>query len=478
MNRSQFMSDVLPSMLAGIGRHPLSQKVIEDLSVAPDPKVVLKALSLTGQALRFCRPIPPPHFLEEAVIKDDRTIFPDDLRRPLLRLLAGKTATEHPSLALARDFDRLRLRPHPFDLPRIDVFVRAHAEQLGLTAQHWARRQSNVADEPASYFHLEALDETNWTQAAPKRRVAYLGERRRQDAVAARLLVEATWPQENAEMRLQLLQVMQIGLGTADQPFLTSLEKDRAPRVRLLAQRLLSRISPGSQSPALRACLERISRTETGLLRKRPALALELPATVKEQGAPRWIHETFSEVSFEELTAALSLSEVEMINASAKDTNFLLALALIATADRRLDLLETIVSPHLPNAWELMFDCGLTDLGMMTREERLHWAEILVRPYGHMPPRAYPAWGWLHHLLDGPAPASLLDPVIKTTWLNELPAIEKQGPFWMEVIAALCPSPQRRTLRERLNALDSSFTATALPLLDILDAMEKIRNHV
>src|SRR5262249_43421849 len=105
-------------------------------------------------------------------------------------------------------------RPHPFDLPLIDAFVRSNAEKLGPTAQHWADRQKPDAA-TQSYFDPELLDESNWTQATPSRRVAYLEQRRRDDANAARALVELTWSQEDADVRFRLLQVFHTGLSTA-----------------------------------------------------------------------------------------------------------------------------------------------------------------------------------------------------------------------------------------------------------------------
>ena len=81
-------------------------------------------------------------------------------------------------------------------------------------------------------------------------------------------------------------------------------------------------------------------------------LMLEVPATVKEQAAPVWIREAFADIGFDELAKALALTEADVIAASSKDANLLLGLALVATQDRRLDLLETIVADHLPQAWE------------------------------------------------------------------------------------------------------------------------------
>src|SRR5215468_9135034 len=117
------------------------------------------------------------------------------------------------------------------------------------------------------------------------------------------------------------------------------------------------------------------------MLRKRTTLELELPANVNEQSAPRWILQTFSKVSFSELAGALRLTDEELIEASAKNESLLLALALSASTDHRLDLLELVVA-HLPNSLQKMVESGLDTLGTMSESERQRWQEILVRPYG------------------------------------------------------------------------------------------------
>ena len=233
--------------------------------------------------------------------------------------------------------------------------------------------------------------------------MAYLEQRRRTDAEAARALVESTWPQEEAESRFRLLQVFQTGLSMTDQPFLDTLEKDRAPRVRALAAKFLARLGAGSRNPALIACLERIKQSHSGSLRKRTTLQLEIPANVKDQAASRWILQTFTDVSFGELAGAFKVTERELIAAAAKDEPLLLALALIATSERRFDLLELVIA-NLPNAWERMIESGFDTLGTMTESERQRWEEIIVHPYRKDVPTTYFLWDWLHRITDAEAP--------------------------------------------------------------------------
>lgn len=473
MNWNTLHAKVLPSLLGGTSRHPLPAELIRPSNPGTDGAIEM--LSLTAQALRFERPTTPGSFIVEPEIKDDRKIVADRLRRPLIRLLTAKNATEHPARALARTFDRLRLRPHPFDLPLIDAFVRSHAEKLGSTAQHWADRQKPDAG-TQSYFDPELLDESNWAQATLSRRAAYLEQRRRDDAAAARALVESTWAQEDADARFRLLQVFQTGLSMADQPFLSTLEKDRAPRVRGLAARFLARLGTGKDNPALGACLERIKQGHSGLIRKRTALRLELPANVKDQAASRWILQTFTDVSFAELAGAFNIEERELIEAATKDEPLLLALAFMATSERRLDLLELVVA-NLPNAWERMIESGFDTLGTMTESERHRWEETIVHPYRKDVPTTYFLWDWLHRITDVDAPPAVMSIVLHKKLLMKVPENERGNAYWLEMTAAICPTAQRQELREQLAEFDQSQTVSPIALLDILDGMENNRTH-
>ncbi len=480
MNVRTLKKQALPALLAGTGRQPINfTNGLAELASSDTANAALNVLSLTAMALRFDRPLPPEQFNAETEIHDDRPILPNPMRRILIRLLRDNKSGDDLQLALAWAFARCRVRPHPFDLPRIDGFVRAHAEQLGLTAQHWAAQREDANTAPQNYFDAEAPDDTTWSKAPLAQRARFIANRRRVDAQTARALVEAVWNQENADARVRLVMALETGLNASDQPFLEGLAKDRAPRVRSLAQRLLARISGvGTDNPALKECLERIHRSTTGLLKKRTNLALELPATVKEHEARGWIRKAFSEVSCDELARALEMTEKTMIEAAEKDENLLLALALMATEDRRLDLLEQIVSDRLMDAWEQLSQCGSQDLSMMPAAERLRWAEILIRPYAGKLPESIFAWIWLHRSLEGPAPELLFEPLLRSSrWLDDLIEEKKNGPEWFELLGALCPRSLRDRLRIRLTPLDAPLTMTALPLLEILDSLEKVKHH-
>lgn len=474
VNLNTLHATVLPALVGGMSRHPLPVDLIH--SAAPHPERALELLGLMGQALRFEPPSVPESFNVEPEIHEERKIIADKLRRPLIRLLTAKNTTDHPMRGLARAFDRLRLRPHPFDLPLIDTFVRLNAERLGPSAQYWADRQKAEAG-TQSYFDPELLDESNWGQAGLSRRVTYLERRRQEDSDAARELLESTWAQEVADARFRLLQTFQTGLSMRDQAFLSTLEKDRAPRVRTLAARFLARLGAAGENPALGVCLGRIKQNEHGLNRKRIGLQLELPANVKHQEVSRWILQTFGEVSIGELANAFHMAEEELIEAAAKDEPLLLALGLLATSECRLELLEVVVS-HLPNAWERVFDAGLDTLGTMTGPERQRWEQIIVLPYSEDLPTIYALWDWLHRITDAETTPSVMALVLEARLLAKVPELERGNAGMLEVMAAICPPPQRQELRQQLAEFDQSITVNPLALLEILDGMENDHTHV
>src|SRR5262249_29049319 len=147
--------------------------------------------------------------------------------------------------AVADSCNRRRLRPHPFDLPHLDAFAKAHGDSLGAYATAWAVRGDKSAEGAGNYFDADAIDETNWTTARPAARVAFIAAMRSRDPDRARVLVEASFASDPAPVRARLVQALTRGLSGADVPFLESLAKDRAPTVREGAQQLLRHI-PGT----------------------------------------------------------------------------------------------------------------------------------------------------------------------------------------------------------------------------------------
>jgi len=443
---------------------------LENSSLARES--ALTTLSLAGQALRFERLIAPEVYAAEVPVRDERRLLPETQRKPLIWLLQSRKTTEEVELALAWSLQRLKMRPHPFDLPRMSGFAKAHAEELGPTALHWARQEASASGPVKDVFsEYDDLNDGNWQSAGPAARARYVEERRRKDPSAGLALVRAVWGSEDADGRLRLLKTLQPELNEGDREFVEGIQKDRGARFRALAERVLYRLNGFAGVHAtLAEILTRIQQKSEGFLRKRLVLNLDVPATLKDHAVNAWLSETFAEVSCDELARGLKLSVQEVIEGAAKDANLMLALALMATADCRLELLEPITK-KLPEAWEQMALSGPRTLDGVPESERTKWAELLAHPYGSQPPVSFVAWRWMHRALRGPLPAGLLEAVFHSPlWREKL--AEVKSPDWADLLAACCPSETREKLRLRLAAIEPEHAAGALALLDILTAME------
>lgn len=477
MKATSLKARVLPSLLAGLRREPLSH---EFFPVGADPskdsQTALAALSLCGQSLRFERPGRPENFNTSEWPAEDRPIVSWDARAILLRLLEEKRLTADSEFAVACALERRRLRPHPFDLPRIEGFLHKHAERLGATAQYWIERVTPHIQR-RSYFDAEELTPSNWADAPLARRAAFIEDWRTPDAAGAREALAAVWATRNADERLRLLGAMQSSLSKDDLAFLEPLKKDRAPRVRVLAARLVARLSgTGGENPALQECLSRIERSKAGILRKRPALKLTLPATVKEPEAPRWLAEQFASVGIDEFALALDIDPAALVDAAEKDSNLLLALAMMASAECRWTMLEEIVTGALPEAWGRMSECGWSGLDPLSAAQRQEWVAVAVCPQKWIPPAGVAQWSWLLRQVEGPLPAPVMDQILKAKTFQEQIAGEKPpSTEWVQAICALCPGALRERLSSQLAALERDCAGEGLLLLETLDRLEKTR---
>jgi len=470
MNAAELKSRVVPFLMSGARRGSLDAD-LEALGGDRD-HALLNALSLAGQALRFTQPAQPAEYAMETWPHDERPILPQAMRAHILRLL--DRCTEDTARALALALEAKRLRPHPFDLPKLEGLVRKHADRLGVTAQYWAQRETS-SSAPRGYFDAVELNAETWTEATPRIRAKFLREMRKRDPKGARLLLEKTWNAEDADNRAQLIATLQTGLSADDKGFLETIRKDRAARVRTTVQRFLAALSgSAAENPSLAACMERIERSKSGLLKKKQALKLELPATVKEHEAAGWIQEQFAGVTITELARACEVADCEaLVDGAMKDENLLFALALMATREKRFDLLGTIAD-ELPDAWGKMSDSNFEDASLYDSAERAQWAQAILRPKKWLPPLPFPAWSWLHRQLEGPLPANVMREVLQSkAWTTQLQEEKKPGTELVQVLCALCPPELRNFLRGQIEPLPADRNDKGLMLLEILESLEK-----
>ena len=102
---------------------------------------------------------------------------------------------------------------------------------------HWAAEQA-VDELPRDEAALEQL----WNDGAVETRVAVLAHAQELSRQLAQRLLQATWPTEKAEVRLEFLNAIARTITAEEIPFLESLTKDRSAAVRARASELLCRL--------------------------------------------------------------------------------------------------------------------------------------------------------------------------------------------------------------------------------------------
>ena len=111
-----------------------------------------------------------------------------------------------------------------------------------MAAQFWAQRDTKM-ESRKGYFDDEGLSAENWTEAPIGARAVFLEQLRKENPDEAREVLANVWATETADARVRLIGAMQTGLSEPDRAFAEAAVKDRAPRVRAIAHRLLARLS-------------------------------------------------------------------------------------------------------------------------------------------------------------------------------------------------------------------------------------------
>lgn len=462
MNSSELVSKVLPFVLSGMRGARL-----------PAGLSPLDAAALAAQALRFHRPSPPDGLLVEASIVDGRKTVSSFVGASLVTLFGSEGASEPDGLlseAVVRALAAAGARLSPFDLPRLESFVAAHADELGAEALAFMRRNERrgAADD---YFAPETLDDRNWTSAAPSTRARYVEMKRRRDPDGARALVEAVWATEPAEVRYRLLRAMVTGLTMEDGPFLASMSTDRSSRVKELSARLLARI-PGARRADSASTVSYVVKSTRGILSRSVVLGLDVPLSMRRQDPSGWIKGAFSTVPFADLEAGLEMSEDEIVKAAASDQNLVLALMYSATAAGRLDLLESLCSASPSAAWDMLLRAEDGDLVGLEPEKRRRWVEAVATAgaSGSLEQRAWRI-AQLVPSLEGLASPALVERFLTSGAGSRALKDGRYGRDVVEALVVAAPADMRRAVREAMKDAGEE-TSSSLLYLDILENLE------
>ncbi|MBY6241698.1 DUF5691 domain-containing protein [Methylosinus sp. Sm6] len=469
------VSSLLPGFVVGTSRRTPDYS---RLALPPaDPKADLKALALLAMALRFAPPLAPDTFFAASPRDSARRLVTQEQRALMLRLFAsGKPALapqDDLAFAVALALERARVAPHPFDFHRLEPFLRTHAERLGADALAFIERDKAV-EERRGYFDAEFVVDDNWNDAAPARRVDFLERRRSSDPRRARELAEAAWPGESADMRFRLLKALRVGLCIEDRAFLEGLAKDRAPKVRDLAARLLGKLA--GADPMLAEAMTRVRVGSQGLLRKRLALTMELPATVAKDGWRNWVRETFAEIDIADFVSAVGATEEEAVEAAKGDAPLLGAMLLMALRARRFDLIRKIAPLGVDPLWLLIEDFFADSLDLPPEDRQAFAAAILQAdaPNARGAGLLTQAMNRLLRILEAPLAASTFDHLLQMAMKADAQAVDAA---LSSHLVALAPAERLARLRSRLEAGASDAAAHTLLALDLLDSLESVSTH-
>ncbi|HEV7130085.1 MAG TPA: DUF5691 domain-containing protein, partial [Ktedonobacterales bacterium] len=120
--------------------------------------------------------------------------------------------------------------------------LRAALGERGRWLAHFNAFWRWVLEIPADGDPLPTDADAIWQEGTPARRRALFRQARAADPARAREWLAAVWKQEKADMRAELVQLLQVNLSAADEPLLTPALDDKSERVRAQVTTLLARI--------------------------------------------------------------------------------------------------------------------------------------------------------------------------------------------------------------------------------------------
>jgi uncharacterized protein DUF5691 len=457
------------SVVVGTARRSLPVEGVFGAGIEPtDPKAALKALALLGQHTRFVRRWQTAPIPTEPLFPDDRPTMPE-AARPLLISLCGRKADARDTIAfaIAEALERKALSIHRFDLPRLDAFVKEHAEQLGGRALAWTDRRARGAA-------IGRLDETNWTLGGAEQKADFIRKLRGTDPARARELVEAAFPTERAAVRVRLVAAFHVNLSPADAAFLEKAATDRDGSVQATATNLLDEL-PGSAAAAKRRqeALSRIKVTRSGLLRRRTTIALDYPANVSVDLRPGWAFSAFQTTTVDDVAQAVGLRVEDIADAAAQDLLLLTVLAVRAMHAMRFDLVARLVRAGA--AWRAMIEnLAPHEFGAAWLQD---WSAAAIQPglWDKLPDTA--ALKFLCTALRAPLSEAIARNLLESNaWRSFVDPAREQAKDAAEqvvMLAVLMPTSLRPALRADLARLAATINTTrALDAMTLLDLIE------
>jgi hypothetical protein len=364
----------------------------------------LQHLSLLASRRKFARHVTAPHAVEPFRRTETKPFMPNEARRQLIKLVSGKDGNIGDAMAqrAATAIKQSAFSLHPFDFAKLDDFVARYAPDLGPDARQWLSIVQPEKKLDLDVYFDEEVTESNLAQASRSQRLQFLRDVRLREPSRARELIESMFAGEVAETRLKYLAILSANLNETDKPFLEKLLTDRAPSVKELAGKLLSRL-PGSDAQQRRiAKVQDYFEIKTeGLLRRRKVLHYKGSGKKIDEKEKQMI-EALQEVSLSEFAAALGIDETTLADLALQDRNErvleILVLQMLARAGR-VDLLTSHKDKFGGPGFEVLAHAMAESLTELSQEQQAEILAIIVQPATWTSlPSSHVVWGLVVNL--------------------------------------------------------------------------------
>ncbi len=266
-----------------------------------------RLLAIAAQALDVAlRPAAPKSLKRRSPLPDlILPTLPDRLRPQLRAALKHAPDARRKALVIRLVASR-GFAAHPMD------WMPAASEQnVPDVYAPWIDWQASVDEERQSSH--ERLNAENWADYYPAARRLALAAMRRSEPAEARLLIEAKAASESADVRLPLIELIRIGLGPDDAPFLKGLANDRSSKVRESASRMLAMLGQHGEGGADAPIFELagfIEEGKAGFIRRRTTFG---PVKTKSPAQEHRRAELFELCNLFDLAARFGVAESDFL---------------------------------------------------------------------------------------------------------------------------------------------------------------------
>jgi hypothetical protein len=344
----------------------------------------LQTLALTAIESRFSTPMCAAIPVVNRLHINDGAYLAPAARRALLRLLLSKdgTVTDHFASAIPHVLHRAQRLLHPFDFAKLEHFIAHQLAHLGQNEVRWLDRVRPAKVRVDDSYWDGPLTDEYLPRASKSQKINYLSQLRSTEPARARELITNLMTNEIADTRAGMVRLLQVGLSNDDREFLQSLNQDRAPTVKQLADTLLARL-PGSDSESRTIALVRdyLAIKSDGILKRTKVLVYQGPAIASGEPEPKRWALLLDGLSLHVLETALNESTASLIEIAAnspKQPQLFGHIARMLLHEGKLELFADAYAA-IDNQIEAFFSAVFDqDFATLSPDQRQHAVRVCI----------------------------------------------------------------------------------------------------